>query len=420
MFRHPTGTLLRCGAVLAVLAGTLVGASAPAQSAYTNTRFGYTGNAYGTRIQVGSAVVSGPTANSWLGCTTKAGLSTSNSTLGVLLRNGATTIGSVGITTTNVTTSLSSGTSVTRSQAKTATVNLLNGLIRVDALTASATTRGKPFANQGTSTFLNLRINGKGYTDNPAPNTKVDLGPLGHVILNEQSSSVTPSSAQQTVTALHLVLVNQSSPLTPIHVYIGRAQSQLNGEIVGPVVGYAYGTDLSVLNGVVRSGKTSLINLPCFGTNGSAVTSSIASLTLPHVLSAGAVASEGSATVGSSTSAATVKDTVVGLNLFGRIKADVVKAELNGSRSEGGAEKITDTSAFIGLTIDGTTYAGNPPVNTKVTVPGLGTLWLHRRIELANGVTEVRMVELVLSAATGGLPLGTSLKIAVAGLDVQD
>jgi hypothetical protein len=56
----------------------------------------------------------------------------------------------------------------------------------------------------------------------------------------------------------------------------------------------------------------------------------------------------------------------------------------------------------------------SPAPNTKVSIAGLGTLWLHRVIQTSTSI-EVRMVELVVDASnTLGLPIGADVRIAVA------
>jgi hypothetical protein len=58
--------------------------------------------------------------------------------------------------------------------------------------------------------------------------------------------------------------------------------------------------------------------------------------------------------------------------------------------------------------------------NTKVTLAGLGTLWLHRRIETKNKITVI-MVQLVVTVAGNpqGLKPGTTINVAYAQASVN-
>ncbi len=420
MQRHPAVLSLRRWGAIAVTSLVASTVTAVPAHATTSTDVAFSGNAYGTQITVGSLVSSGATAYATLGCTNQAGQTVTNNTAAVNLVNGLQNIGKTGTTVSTLATSTDGSTSTMRSDSDVQFVKLLDGVITLDALHATATTTGLPFANTGRTTFINLKINGQGYAAEQAPNTKIDLGPLGYVVLNEQKKSITSTGASMKVTALHLVLFNSSSPATPINVVVGQATSKLTGSVAGTLTGYAWGSQVTLLNNTVISGKTSYVALPCLGTGNALLTNATAAVNVPLVLSTGTNASSGKGLVDASTTSGTVTNEIQGVNLFGRIKASVIKTQLAGTRPNGGAESLQDGSQFIGLTIDGTTYAADVPVNTKISLAGLGTLWLHRRVELANGVTEIRMIELVLGQAAGGLPIGTRVRIGVAGLDLRD
>ena len=77
-------------------------------------------------------------------------------------------------------------------------------------------------------------------------------------------------------------------------------------------------------------------------------------------------------------------------------------------------------SKFVGLKVSGhPDIHDNVPPNTKVTIAGLGTLWLHRVIK-TDSYIEVRMIELVVSEANKyGIKVGTDVRIANAHVSLD-
>ena len=57
--------------------------------------------------------------------------------------------------------------------------------------------------------------------------------------------------------------------------------------------------------------------------------------------------------------------------------------------------------------------------NTKVSLAGLGTLWLHRQIKTANKITVI-MVQLVVTVPSNplGLAVGTTVNVAYASVSI--
>jgi len=421
---HPVRTLRRCALVMGVTALSLQGVQAPGHAApapAAPTTFAFSGHAAGSLVKVGSVVKSGPTAYVTLGCTSLPGVVHSNNTATTNITINGVQLGRTGTTVDTIKTDVTGGVSTTTAESDVQNVSLVNGLVSADALHSTAVTSGAPIANSGGTTFANLRISGLPYGGDPAPNTKLDLGPIGYVILNEQMpKSSGPGGGTMTVNAVHIVLLNQPSIGTPVDIVIGQAQSGLQRTQSGVMSGLAYGTNLKVLNGTIGSGRTAFQPLPCVGTHGQVRENTVASLALPSVLSTGTVTSDVVGDVTAAQATATVTNVIQNVDLAGRVRADVVKTELSGIRPTGGTQSLTDNTSFVGLTIDGTTYGGTPPPNTKIQLAGLGTLWLHRVIVLPSGLTEVRSIELVLSSATGGLPVGTSIKVGVVSLELHD
>lgn len=410
------------GLLLAALLGTSPGSHGVSGAAALGVTpsFAFSGTAYGSEVKVGSSVKSGPTALTTLGCSTVPDRTSTNNTALIDLGAGGTSLGRAGTTVNTVNAAIVDGLHRTKADSDVQFVKVLDDAITADALHATA----KAYSNatgDGSTTFLNLTILGRPVDANPAPNTKISLGTLGYVVLNEQQFVWNKPVATMTVTAMRVHLVDQPGLATPIDIRIGYAQAKIDGPIAAVMEGYAYGTNVNLLGGVIKSGKTSWIGLPCHGTKGVVRTATVASLALPDLLATGTNESSVVGTITSIGSTATVTNRIQGINLFnGRITADVIKTELSGQRAEGGDQVLTDSSEFVNLTIDGQSFGGTPPKNTKIEVPGLGTIYLHRVVKLASGITEVRSIELALGTQMGQLPIGTRVKVGVVGLSLHE
>jgi len=99
--------------------------------------------------------------------------------------------------------------------------------------------------------------------------------------------------------------------------------------------------------------------------------------------------------------------------LAGLVTADLVKADAH-SMKNGGVYSFSDSdSKFVNLAVKGfANIDANVAPNTKLTIAGLGTLWLHRVIHSQNKI-EVRMIELIVTQNNNlGLAIGTDIQVA--------
>jgi hypothetical protein len=91
-------------------------------------------------------------------------------------------------------------------------VNVLNGLVRADIVTAVASSyAGSDGAdsNADGSGFVNLVVNGTAFTADVAPNTRVNIPLVGYVILNEQTERGDgASSSRITLNMIHVHLLD--------------------------------------------------------------------------------------------------------------------------------------------------------------------------------------------------------------------
>jgi hypothetical protein len=111
--------------------------------------------------------------------------------------------------------------------SKVATTNILGGLITAGLLesVATVTYNGAPSAT-GSSTFANLTVLGLPIGGSPPANTNIDLPGIGYIMLNEQNSTITSTSVEEDVVAMH-VYITLPNPLLPVgsDLVVGSAKS---------------------------------------------------------------------------------------------------------------------------------------------------------------------------------------------------
>ncbi|GAB3913946.1 hypothetical protein GCM10011575_18930 [Microlunatus endophyticus] len=168
------------------------------------------GSAYATRISAADGTVtSSGTASMTLPCAGSDGRTVKNSTAAVKAGKAA----SVGaVATTGTSTDTAALTSATTS-AKLGAASLLNGLIKVDAITVKATSSQKPGAKVSTSSsgtkIAGLTINGKSVKVSGRANQKINIAGIGTLWVHKTVTT----SRQIQVYGLQLDLLKASSGL---------------------------------------------------------------------------------------------------------------------------------------------------------------------------------------------------------------
>lgn len=159
--------------------------------------------------------------------------------------------------------------------------------------------------------------------------------------------------------------------------------------------------------------------LSCLGSNGKGRMNQGAGISIPGILTSGTVTDRVKGTDTATATSAMASSTVQGLNLLGgTVQATVIRAAVSAS---GNPPAFGDTSKLLHLSV-----AGHPGIgahvapNTKVTLAGLGTLWLHRQIKTKTKITVI-MVQLVVTVPGNpqGLKPGTVVNVAYAQASVN-
>lgn len=405
-------------AAAVVMTGGVIAQALPASA--STSEIGYQASAYGTHVTVGPVVKSGLSALSTLGCI---------SGTGVTHTNTVTSVNAPPVLTTGTvdTSAASQGTATGVAATASSTVqsaSVLGGLVSAAAVksvsTASRNSSTGAFGvSAAGSSFVSLTVNGHPFSGTPAPNTKIALPGVGYVILNQQSSQVTKNSAALTVIAIHVVVTRTTSAgQAGTQVVVAYANSQLGGPVSGLLSGRAFGANAH-LGATVIAGELFPQPLACLGTGGKTKTNSATSASIPGVLTTGAVSDTAEGSVTATSVSGTVTSTVDGLNLLaGKVTATAVEADVSGA---GNPPTTADHSSFVKLSVAGHPGIGDtPPPNTKLSLAGIGTLWLHRVVHTSDGI-EVIMIQLDVTVPNNpsGLKPGTQVNVADAQIAIH-
>lgn len=369
------------------------------------------GYAYGTTGHLGSYARSGRSALTTL-CTSKGGVKRTNHTGATSIPN----VGTVGAVTTHMSSARPSSGPVSTATTKTSGFTLF-GVIKASAVTSTArvarTANG--IKRTGSTGFVGLSIAGhKSPPAHPSVNQKMSIPGIGTIVFNQHKLSRSFGSYRITVIAMTLTVPkNNVAHLPAGRLVIGRGGASLHTPTFANPHGYAFGTSMHVAN-QGSSNRTSAVYLGCGGTGGGLQHNRADHTTVPNALTAGA---DSSSATSHDTATATVVHTAnatTNLRLFGGvIKASSVQVSAQTTRTGAGVVHRATTSKIGGFTVNGQHRSGSAPANTKMTIPNLGTLWVHRVIKTPTGVT-VRGLDLVLSVTKNGLKRGTELIIGAA------
>jgi hypothetical protein len=406
---------LLAGTATALALATSVAYGVPANAATPSrvivprlSHYATSGHAFGSKVQVGNLVGSGKSASTAIGCGATD-----------LLKHNATAhanlskLGQVRAVRTRTRSSLTStGAVQTVTHAKTGGVSLLGGAIQLKALTATAAAVGRAgSALTGHSRFMGLRIGGRLFSNNPKPNTTLRIGGLASLTVNAQQITNVDGVRRIKVDALKLTLLHGSHRgRLGTTVIVGQASAAVH-QITGSLLrGAASGSQVTVGN-LVTSAPTFRSVLPCGNANGNVRFHRGASINLSKLLRTGAVRTRATGRHGLTPSSST-KATIARVNLLnGLVKVRAIKAQANATKVLGHVKLSNLGSHFVGLKIHGKPMNDDISPNTKISLLGIGTLWLDRVIKSRRGV-QVHMIELVLGHAINGLRKGTVIDVA--------
>ena len=289
-------------------------------------------------------------------------------------------------------------------RATSSTVNVLDGVVTATTIQETAHTRldANGYHNEAEMIAQDLYVDPDGTGPqqpiafpNPAPNTTVDLGPIGQLVLNEQI----PNAAGITANAVHLHVGDYQGYHGDI--YVAHVQTTVS-KVPARISGYAFSSRGTVAP-LLANGKQALVNLPCSGTGEKDKVSAAARVILPN--SGGPVLidesalnnivnGKTSATSPYSRSTSQLESLVLLKDVNGapRITADAVQVQAytfagfdrptydaTGAKVSISGIRSTGSMNLVNLVVDGEPIAVGPAPNQGVSVAGLGDLVLNEQ-----------------------------------------
>jgi hypothetical protein len=396
----------------------------PAQAAEDDT-YGFQAFAGGTKITaVGTTVSSDLTAESSIAG--QQPMSRENKVASVNVFNLAY-VGAVQTATTAV--EDGAGFAVT-STARTANVNLLNGLIKVKAIETVATAN-----SDGTSTptadvhtrFVDLVINGKTYPVDLPDNTGITIPGVVSIRLNTEISGVKDDSALAMGTGLTVTLLKARGSiaagaeiqLNPVFAYAFPTKRGNGAQLGG--AGFGAYVNADVADGEVNA-STGILGgkpMPAAGTGGETLSNTTARVNVPGILNVGAIESTVTGISSAAISDALVTSKLASVKVFPSLLGAVISADAIGSTSH--ARVTTDSAGvdgtfqFVNLRIAGKAIPIDVPPNTTIDVAGLGRVTLneHTSVKVPGFVHGYQVIGLhvVLNTERAGLPIGAEIQI---------
>lgn len=409
----------------ALLGAGLVTIPAPAAQA-AGLDWNYSANTGATYVKaLGGVVSSDLTAQSAIsGGPARSGAnSTAAATVGQLLSVGAAQ-------TRTSATKGADGIELT-SYARVAGVNLLNGLIKLDAVETTVTTTGRPDGTSsatGSTQLLGIKILGVNLPVKIPQNYAVNIPGVAAISLNHVAHAGTKELAATRGWAVAVQLLKARAGfdagttivLNPVNHYLQEATPAADAPRLG---GFAYSTRVSAKIGSqisVVSDPTAFVGTPFNGSDGRTLRNSTATVAVPGLLDLGTVTSTSTSKRDTSGNAEiTNTNKTVGLNLLGGlVKADAIEVVATSRRVDG---KWTQSlhMTTLNLVVAGQSIPIDVAPNTVIDVAGLGKVEINRQGTLpAQMINRIDGIRITLDTARAGLPVGAVVEIAVAATQV--
>lgn len=415
--------ILSLAGFLALSAG-LIAVPAPAHAAAVENWL-FTGATGATYVNVLDGTVSSDltAASSISGIATS---SNSNSTAAVDV-TGLLSVGAAQTTTSSV---VDGGNTTIRSYGRTAGVDLLNGLIKIDAVETDVSTIAKSdgtVSATGGSKLLGIKIVGIDLPVNIPKNYAVTIPGVATVSLNAVLHAGDSSYAATQGWAVGVQLLAPRAGyrsgvtlmLNPYHhsamETVPQKGARLGGDAYSSRVEAKVGDRIKVV-----SDATAAVGTPLFSSGGETIKNSTASANVPGLLTLGTLTS--TSTSSKSDTGAEILNTnkTAGLNLLGGlITADAIGVSAEGKVLNGAwtsAMKMT----LVNLTIAGNKIPIDVSPNTTIDVAGLGKVEINNQVTLADyQMNRITGLRITLNTERAGLPVGAVIELASASTIIE-
>jgi hypothetical protein len=421
--------ILAVGAA-SVLAASVAAAPLPATAVTAN--YSYFGATGGTQIQaVGTTISSSMTAMSQV-----SGLLKPATTTNRLLTVSALPLARVGtIETSETSTAVGDGWRLA-GHARTANINLLDGLIVINAVTTDTVAQFDSVggaAGSSNTEFLGLTIAGKSYPATVGKNTTISVPGIVSITLNYQNvnsnaDGIATQGAGAVITLLKAfkgAALDSTIVLNPSFGYVAKAKNPggltLGGGAYGSYV-FAHVGDVDNPNAItVESTRTAYETMPPTGTNGAVLENHTARVLLRGVLSATAIASTAEGVSSPALNYSKLATRTANVNVFPSLLGALIHVDAIGSNAEArlvnGVASLSADSQFVNLTIGGNNIPVDVGPNTTIHIANLGYITLNEQKQVAvdgffHGI-QVIALHIVLDTAKAGLPIGAEIQVGV-------
>jgi len=329
---------------------------------------------------------------------------------------------SIGGITTGVAAKKVPGGAEVTAAGETAGINLLGGLVKVDAVQSSVTTDFIDGVATGSAhtTFVGLHVLGANIPVDVPENYTIDLG-IATLKLNNVNVMNVPSGVAVFASALDLTLLkprNGAAAGTEIILNPSQVDNVLMVP-VGPQVlnGVAYASHVSVVVphvAAAESGYTAELVQPRAGTAGQWVYNRTARIYIPQVLEVGAIGTSQKGTASPTLGQLTESYEIGKINVLnGLVTADAIEGSASEQRLGDGSYVPTIESQFINLKVAGHAIPINVSPNTHIDVLGLATIDINKQAT-SSQASAVYGIVVTLTVAKYGLPIGVQINVGVA------
>ncbi|PYV27976.1 MAG: hypothetical protein DMG24_03240 [Acidobacteria bacterium] len=287
--------------------------------------------------------------------------------------------------------------------AETAGVNLVSGLVTADTVRGVATAQASGFNSNFSSAgsaFKNLVVNGT-QMNNVNPNTTINLpasqfGAGSFVkLLEETGSSSQPSSGQLTggtfaadltvnMIRVHITSLSPSGDAIDLVVSHAQAHADFPQPAGCPALAGTVSGDATIINEQANPSQlpvvVGFVSIPPQGGHDHQDLDQLST----SLVSGGTSVSDSTGTVLTSTSSSSSyakAQNVCALAVNGVCTASAIAIISQANSTSGGKKSSSDTqgTSLLGLSVGGMSVADNPPPNTTILVPGIGSVTLNEQ-----------------------------------------
>lgn len=394
-----------------ILVASLLVAPPPADASQF---ISHSSHAWGSHARVlGGTVLSGTTARVGLTGCAATGASQDNAVASADLG-----VGSVDGVSSETFSYAEDGVEGVYSHNEIAGVSLLGGEIEIGAIEATVEVRqlsDGTFETEADTSIASLAIGGEEIEILGGPQV-LRIAGLATISLNRTVETTEADYGRAAATAVTVRLADGTDTV----VRLGRAYARTDAVEVDRLLGgWANGSVVRAFDGTIDSGPTANSGVPCIGSEGNPLTTSIASVDV-GVAELDTVVSTTTSDVSPSYVNAT--NTIESVSLLsGLVTLEAISVEVNAEVNESDELEKTSTASLGSITLN----AGPIPVDIpvpelggSVDIPGVGTLTLHEEINPPNGIRiEAYAVSIDLLEAVGG---GVTIELGRARAVLRD